>query len=374
MMRTREGGMDLKPMDAEQLRESAHKMVGFIADYYQTIESFSVLGQVRPEYLHQLLPDSAPNHSEPLQDVLNGDVSQLSFHFIGTRIHVLNGQFLDEIADVDTKILPGVTHWQSPNYIAYFPFYGSFAGSLGQMLSAGINIVGFSWVTSPAATELETIVTDSLAKLLKLPRQGGGVMQGTASEFVLTVQLAARDKVLKKVGKSALGKLVVYSSDQTHACIQKASQIAGIHAENCRAPKTDSSTNFDLSPRAVSDAISQDTASGRIPLFLCATVGTTSSTGVDPFASLGKIAKLIFLLVLISTKLFSYISATPEGNGMWFHVDAAYAESAYICPEYRHYIDGVEEADSFDLDPHKWFPTNFDCAVLWVKEPIYLPH
>ncbi|GMI73528.1 aromatic aldehyde synthase [Hibiscus trionum] len=313
-------------MDAEQLREYGHKMVDFIADYYKTIESFPVLSQVQPGYLRDLLPDSAPNQPDSFQHVLD---------------------------DVQAKILPGVTHWQSPNYFAYYPSNSSVAGFLGEMLSAGLNIVGFSWITSPAATELEMIVLDWLAKMLKLPEdflsagQGGGVIQGTASEAVLVVLLAARDKVLRRVGKDALEKLVVYASDQTHSALQKACQIAGIHPENCRLLKANSSTNYALSPELLSETISHDLTTGLIPFFLCATVGTTSSTAVDPLLSLGKIAK---------------------SNGMWFHVDAAYAGSACVCPEFRHYMDGVEEADSFNMNAHKWFLTNFDCSALWVKD------
>lgn len=313
-------------MDSEQLREYGHKMVDFIADYYKTIEDHPVLSQVEPGYLRKLLPENAPTHPETLQDVLD---------------------------DVQTKILPGVTHWQSPNYFAYFPSNSSTAGFLGEMLSAGVNIVGFSWITSPAATELEMIVLDWLAKMLELPGdflstgQGGGAIQGTASEAVLVVLVAARDKVLKRVGKNLLEKLVVYGSDQTHSALLKACQIGGIHLQNCRLLKTDSSANFSLSPDSLDEAISHDKDMGLIPFFLCATVGTTSSTAVDPLLALGKIAK---------------------NNGMWFHVDAAYAGSACICPEYRHHINGVEEADSFNMNAHKWFLTNFDCSALWVKD------
>ncbi|MBA0675010.1 hypothetical protein Goshw_005005 [Gossypium schwendimanii] len=326
-------------MDAEQLREYGHKMVDFIADYYKTIENFPVLSQVEPGYLRNLLPDSAPNQPDSFQHVLDGEVAQLILEFI--RLHI------------QAKILPGVTHWQSPNYFAYYPSNSSVAGFVGEMLSAGLNIVGFSWITSPAATELEMIVLDWLAKMLKLPEdflsagQGGGVIQGTASEAVLVVLLAARDKVLRRVGKDALEKLVVYASDQTHSSLQKACQIAGIHPENCRLLKATSSTNYALSPEFLSETISQDLTIGLIPFFLCATVGTTSSTAVDPLLSLGKIAK---------------------SNGMWFHVDAAYAGSACVCPEFRHYMDGVEEADSFNMNAHKWFLTNFDCSALWVKD------
>ncbi|MBA0605293.1 hypothetical protein Godav_017882 [Gossypium davidsonii] len=326
-------------MDAEQLREYGHKMVDFIADYYKTIENFPVLSQVEPGYLRNLLPDSAPNQPDSFQHVLDGEVAQLILEFI--RLHI------------QAKILPGVTHWQSPNYFAYYPSNSSVAGFVGEMLSAGLNIVGFSWIASPAATELEMIVLDWLAKMLKLPEdflsagQGGGVIQGTASEAVLVVLLAARDKVLRRVGKDALEKLVVYASDQTHSSLQKACQIAGIHPENCRLLKATSSTNYALSPEFLSETISQDLTIGLIPFFLCATVGTTSSTAVDPLLSLGKIAK---------------------SNGMWFHVDAAYAGSACVCPEFRHYMDGVEVADSFNMNAHKWFLTNFDCSALWVKD------
>ncbi|KAI5680036.1 hypothetical protein M9H77_01263 [Catharanthus roseus] len=317
---------ELKPMDAEQLREYGHKMVDFIADYYKNIESFPVLSQVQPGYLRELLPESAPPHPDTLQDVLN---------------------------DVQSKLLPGVTHWQSPNYFAYFPSNSSIAGFLGEMLSAGINMVGFSWIASPAATELEMLVLDWLAKALNLPDdflstgQGGGVIQGTASEAVLVALLAARDKVLRRIGKEALGNLVVYCSDQTHSAIQKACQIAGIHSKNCRALKTDSCNDYALSPESLDEAIKQDLTIGLIPFFLCATVGSTSSTAVDPLRALGKIAK---------------------SNGIWLHVDAAYAGSACVCPEFRIYIDGVEEADSFNMNAHKWFLTNFDCSALWVKD------
>ncbi|KAI3787862.1 hypothetical protein L2E82_00347 [Cichorium intybus] len=322
----RENGLNLKAMDAEQLREHGHKMVDFIADYYKCIETFPVLSQVEPGYLRKLLPDSAPVQPESLQAVLQ---------------------------DVQTKILPGVTHWQSPDYFAYFPSNSSVAGFLGEMLSAGINMVGFSWITSPAATELEMIVLDWLANLLKLPSDflsnspGGGAIQGTASEALLVVLLAARDKVLREVGKDGLGRLVVYGSDQTHSSLQKACQIAGIHPENCKLLKTETCNEYALSPESLTDAISHDVASGLIPLFLCATVGTTSSTAVDPLLALGKITKRY---------------------GIWFHVDAAYAGSACICPEYRHHLNGIEEADSFNMNCHKWFLTNFDCSALWIKD------
>ncbi|KAJ0265502.1 hypothetical protein HA466_0017770 [Hirschfeldia incana] len=313
-------------MDSEQLREYGHRMVDFIADYYKTIESFPVRSQVQPGYLHNLLPDSAPDNPETLEQVLD---------------------------DVKAKILPGVTHWQSPSFFAYYPSNCSIAGFLGEMLSTGLNVIGFSWIASPAATELEIIVLDWIAKLLNLPEhflskgKGGGVIQGSASEAILVVMVAARDKVLRSVSNNSLGKLVVYSTDQTHSALQKACQIAGIHPENCRVLKADSATCYAMRPELLQEAVSQDLEAGLIPFFLCGNVGTTSSTAVDPLAALGKIAK---------------------SNEMWFHVDAAYAGNACICPEYRKYIDGVETADSFNMNAYKGLLTNFDCSLLWVKD------
>ncbi|KAL4190634.1 hypothetical protein AMTRI_Chr07g25730 [Amborella trichopoda] len=315
----------MRAMDAEELREHGHRMVDFISDYYKEIESYPVRSQVQPGYLRNLIPDSAPDMPESFESILE---------------------------DIRHKIIPGVTHWQSPKYFAYYPSNSSTAGFLGEMLSAGFNIVGFSWVTSPAATELEVIVLDWLAKVLKLPEQflstgkGGGVIQGTASEAMLVALLAARDKALRRVGQNLLENLVVYGSDQTHSALIKACKIAGINPMNCRLLQATFMTNYALSPEVASESISNDIAAGLLPIFLCATVGTTSSTAVDPLAALGRLAK---------------------ANDMWFHIDAAYAGSACICPEYRHYIDGVEEADSFNMNPHKWLLTNFDCSTLWVK-------
>uniref|UniRef100_M4D3J5 Tyrosine decarboxylase n=2 Tax=Brassica campestris TaxID=3711 RepID=M4D3J5_BRACM len=320
----------MKPMDSEMLREQGHIMVDFIADYYKNLEDspqdFPVLSQVQPGYLRDILPDSAPDHPEPLKELLH---------------------------DVSKKIIPGLTHWQSPSYFAYYASSTSVAGFLGEMLNAGLSVVGFTWLTSPAATELEVIVLDWLAKLLQLPDhflstgRGGGVIQGTGCEAVLVVVLAARDRIMKKAGKNSLSQLVVYASDQTHSSFRKACLIGGIHEENIRLLKTDSSTNYGMPPKSLEEAISSDLAKGFIPFFICATVGTTSSAAVDPLVPLGKIAK-------------SY--------GIWMHVDAAYAGNACICPEFRKHIDGVENADSFNINAHKWLFANQTCSPLWVKD------
>ncbi|KAA8519428.1 hypothetical protein F0562_013697 [Nyssa sinensis] len=302
-------------------------IIDFLADYYQNIENFPVQSQVEPNYLRKCLPDSAPNNSEPLEKILQ---------------------------DIKMDIIPGITHWQSPNFFAYFPRSGSIAGFLGEMLSTGFNVVGFNWMASPAATELETIVMDWLAKMLNLPKSflfsggGGGVLQGTTCEAILCTLTAAREQILSRIRRESILKLVVYGSDQTHFALKKAAQIAGINPNNIRSITTTKSTAFGLSPDSLRSAVISDVEAGLVPLFLCATVGTTSSTAVDPLGPLCDVAK---------------------DYGIWVHVDAAYAGSACICPEFRHFIDGVEGANSFSFNAHKWFFTTLDCCCLWVKDP-----
>ncbi|XP_031502635.1 tyrosine decarboxylase-like [Nymphaea colorata] len=316
-----------KLIDPEEFRKQAHLVVDFLADYYRDVAKYPVLSQVEPGYLRKCLPGSAPDNPESIDTILK---------------------------DVVKDIIPGITHWQSPNYFAYFPSSGSTAGFIGEMLSIGFNVVGFNWMSSPAATELESIVMDWLGRMLSLPDSflfsgndttgGGGVLQGTTCEVILCTLVAARDRALEQVGKHNIGKLVVYGSDQTHCALKKACQIAGI--VNFRAVATSRATNFGLSPESVRHAMAEDTKSGLVPLFLCATVGTTSSTAVDPVKPLTQVAKEF---------------------GVWVHVDAAYAGSACVCPEFRHFIDGVEDVDSFSMNAHKWFFTNLDCCCLWVR-------
>ncbi|RZC45865.1 hypothetical protein C5167_038814 [Papaver somniferum] len=320
------------PLDHDEFRRQGHMIIDFLADYYKNVESYPVRSQVEPGYLSKRLPESAPNDSESIETILQ---------------------------DVTNDIIPGLTHWQSPNYFAYFPSSGSVAGFLGEMLSTGFNVVGFNWMSSPAATELESVVMNWLGQMLNLPKSflfssddnagssGGGVLQGTTCEAILCTLTAARDKMLNKIGRENINKLVVYASDQTHCALQKAAQIAGINPKNFRAIKTSKATEFGLSPDSLQSTITADIESGLVPLFLCATVGTTSSTAVDPIGPLCDVAKKY---------------------GIWVHVDAAYAGSACICPEFRHFIDGVEEADSFSLNAHKWFFTTLDCCCLWVKD------
>ncbi|TYH50774.1 hypothetical protein ES332_D10G228400v1 [Gossypium tomentosum] len=293
-------------LNPEEFRRQGHMIIDFIADYYQNMEKYPVLSQVQPDYLAQLLPKSAPNIPEPIETILH---------------------------DIQQYIIPGITHWQSPNYFAYFPSSGSIAGFLGEVLSTGFNVVGFNWISSPAATELEFVTMDWLGQMLGLPQSF--LFSGTGG-------VAARDQMLAKVGRENMGKLVIYGSDQTH------SKVAGLECKNFRAIKTMRSTAFQLSAESLRTTIRLDVEAGLIPAFLCATIGTTSTTAVDPIRSLSEVTK---------------------EYGMWIHVDAAYAGSACICPEYRHFIDGAENVNSFSFNAHKWFFTTLDCCCLWVKDP-----
>ncbi|KAI4354032.1 hypothetical protein L6164_002932 [Bauhinia variegata] len=317
----------MNPLDLDEFKRQGYKMIDFLTDYYRNVANYPVLSQVEPNYLRKRLPDSAPFDPQPIEAILQ---------------------------DVQQHIIPGISHWLSPNYFAYFPSSVSTAGFLGEMLSTGLGVVGFNWVASPAATELESIVMDWLGKELSLPEtflfsgKGGGVLLNTTCEAILCTLVAAREKVLSQVGKDKINKLVVYASDQTHSALEKAAKIAGINPKNVHAIKTKKSTSFALSPKSLLSTILIDVGNGLIPFFLCATVGTTATTAIDPIGPLCSVAK---------------------NFGIWVHVDAAYAGSACICPEFRIFIDGVEEVNSFSFNAHKWFFTNLCCCCLWVKDP-----
>ncbi|GAB2274841.1 hypothetical protein Dimus_009614 [Dionaea muscipula] len=328
---------EFSPLDPEEFRSQAHRMVDFIADYYKKVEDYPVLSQVQPGYLCSSLPKTAPHKPESFDQILH---------------------------DVNKYVIPGITHWVSPNFFAFFPATVSTAAFLGEMLCTSFNCVGFNWLASPAATELEMVVMDWLASMLKLPKPfislelicdticsvilgtGGGVLQGTTSESIICTLIAARDRALDTIGVENIGKLVVYGSDQTHSSYTKACKLAGIFPRNVRLIPTTIDTNFAMPPPSLLRVIQADLAAGLVPLYLCATVGTTSTTAVDPVDQLVDVA---------------------SDYGIWIHVDAAYGGSACICPEHRHYLDGIERADSLSLGPHKWLLSYLDCCCLWVK-------
>ncbi|XP_062201574.1 tyrosine decarboxylase 1-like [Phragmites australis] len=318
----------LQPLDPEAFVDDSRAVVDFLAEYYRDVDKYPVrAADLEPGRLRELLPEAAPELGEPMEDVLE---------------------------DVRKDILPGLTHWQSPSFFAYFPSNASAAGFAGEMLSAGLNVVPFVWAASPAAAELEGVVMDWMGKLLGLPRRllfsggGGGVLQGSTCEAVVCTLAAARDRALVRLGHEVIMKLVVYASDQTHATFQKGARLVGIPPSNFRVIQTSAASGYGLTAGAVRAAVDRDVARGLVPLYLCATVGTTGLGAVDPVRELGEVARR---------------------HGMWLHVDAAYAGSAAICPEFQGYLDGVELADSVSMNPHKWFLTNMDCCCLWVAKP-----
>ncbi|XP_025234986.1 aromatic-L-amino-acid decarboxylase isoform X3 [Theropithecus gelada] len=287
-------------MNTSEFRRRGKEMVDYVADYMEGIEGRQVYPDVEPGYLRPLIPDSAPQEPDTFEDIIN---------------------------DIEKIIMPGVTHWHSPYFFAYFPTASSYPAMLADMLCGAIGCIGFSWAASPACTELETVMMDWLGKMLELPKafltenagEGGGVIQGSASEATLVALLAARTKAIHRLQAASpeltqaaiMEKLVAYSSDQ-----------------------------------------------------VVATLGTTTCCSFDNLLEVGPIC---------------------NKEDMWLHVDAAYAGSAFICPEFRHLLNGVEFADSFNFNPHKWLLVNFDCSAMWVKkrsdltgafrlDPTYLKH
>ena len=311
-------------MTSDDFRRHGHAIVDWIADYYDRIESFPVLSQVQPGQIRSSLPPKAPLSGEPFNAIL---------------------------ADVDKLILPGITHWQSPNFFAYFPANASAPAILGDLLSSGLAVQGMLWSTSPACTELETHVLDWLVEMLGLPQKflstgtGGGVIQDTASSSSLCALLAGRERATNYASndRGCDGKLVAYTSTQAHSSIEKAAKIAGIGLRNLRLIDVDA--EFAMRPDALARQIAEDKRSGLVPCFVCATVGTTSSNAIDPLPEIG---------------------AMCREHNLWFHVDAAMSGTAAICPELRHIQNGIEFADSYCFNPHKWMFTNFDCDCFWV--------
>ncbi|XP_058256485.1 aromatic-L-amino-acid decarboxylase [Hemibagrus wyckioides] len=335
-------------MEVAEFRKRGKEMVDYIADYLENIEKRNVYPDVEPGYLRALIPEVAPDEPETYEDV---------------------------VKDIERVIMPGVTHWHSPYFYAYFPSANSFPALLADMLSGGIGCVGFSWAASPACTELETVVLDWLGKMLKLPEEfiagtegeGGGVIQGTASEATLVALLAARSRMVKRVQADhpeltevhIMSKLVAYASNQAHSSVERAGLIGGV-----RMKKLPTDSKFAVRGEYLRKVIEEDKAAGLIPFFFCATLGTTPSCAFDRITELGPIC---------------------NAEGIWMHIDAAYAGSSFICPEFRPLLDGVEFADSFNFNAHKWLLVNFDCSAMWVKkradiigafkmDPLYLKH
>jgi aromatic-L-amino-acid decarboxylase len=311
---------------AQQLRSQGHSAIDWIADYLERAPSLPVLSQVEPGDVLASLPQHAPAAPEPFDAI---------------------------IRDLEQKILPGVTHWQSPNFFAYFPANSSPASVAGDLLSSGLGVQGMLWATSPACTELEIRVLDWLVEMLGLPQHflsssaGGGVIQDSASSANLCAVLAGRERATNfdSNENGCDQRLTAYTSSQAHSSIEKAIKVAGIGRRNLRIIEVDD--KFAMRPEALARAIEQDKSAGRLPCFVGATVGTTSTLSIDPLEQIGNICR--------------------EHN-VWLHVDAAMAGTAALCEEFRHIHRGLELADSYCFDCHKWMFTNFDCTCFYVRD------
>ncbi|WP_245592624.1 aminotransferase class I/II-fold pyridoxal phosphate-dependent enzyme [Actinomadura rifamycini] len=319
-------------MTPEEFRRYGRQVVDWIADYQERIESYPVLSRALPGEVLAGLPEHPPEEGEGFDAVL---------------------------ADLDRVVMPGITHWQHPNFYAYFPANASGPAMLGELLSAGLGVQGMLWATSPACTELETRVLDWLAELLDLPDRfrsdgpGGGVIQDSASGAALVAVLAAMHRADGGAsGRDGIaGRRTVYVSSQTHSSLEKAARMAGIGAANVRVVDVDPGT-LAMEPAHLDALLAEDAAAGALPVLVCATVGTTSTTAVDPVRAIGEVCRR---------------------HGVWLHVDAAYAGVAAVCPEFRWINDGLAEyADSYSTNPHKWLLTNFDCNTMWIadREPL----
>jgi len=309
-----------KHLSTEEFRSHGHALIDWIADYWERVEDLPVLSQVAPGAIRDKLPANAPEFGEPFENL---------------------------IEDLDSIVMPGITHWQHPSWFAFFPANASPPSVLAELVSAGLGVQGMLWSTSPAATEIESHVLDWLVDLLGLPspwkttEQGGGVLQMSASDSTHTALVVARHQATKQgIDPSSM---VAYASTQTHSSIQKGATVAGYG----HIRLIDVTQEQGMRSDALTVAIEEDRANGLNPVFVAATVGTTGTTGVDPIQTIGEIC---------------------QERGLWLHIDAAYAGNAMICPEFRFHQDGLELANSYTFNPHKWMMVNFDCSVFYVAD------
>jgi aromatic-L-amino-acid decarboxylase len=307
---------------AAELREAGPDVLAWAARYLDEVADRPVFSEVAPGWVRDQLPAHPPPQAEPWEAIL---------------------------ADLDRVVVPGTTHWQSPGWYAYFQSNSSAPAVLAEALITTFGTQGMLWRTGPACTELETLVLDWLAELLGLPDRfrsdgpGGGVIQDSASSSTLVATLAARDRA-RRTG-AHLDDLVAYTSVDAHSSVEKGLRVAGLLPEQLRSVAVDAHRALD--PTALRAVVDADLADGRVPFLVVATVGTTSTHGMDP---LGPIAEV------------------SRAHGAWLHVDAAHAGAAAICPEHRWIHDGVAAADSYVVDPHKWLFTAMDCSALYVAD------
>lgn len=313
-------------MDNETFRRHAHAFVDWMADYLETVERHPVRAQVEPGTIKARLPEMPPATAEPMEHIF---------------------------ADFERDILPGMTHWQHPSFFAYFPANASPPSILAEMLTATLAAQCMLWQTSPAASEMEERILEWLRDMIALPPDFRGVIQDSATSATLAALLTAREKATDwKVNEDGLGTLgaegtilTVYCSQEAHSSIEKAAKVAGLGRGCLRKVRCDET--FAMEPGALAAAISEDRGAGRTPACVVATLGGTGTGALDPLRPIGEICRR---------------------EGIWLHVDAAWAGSALVLPETRWMLDGIELADSFVFNPHKWLFTNFDCSAFFLRD------
>ncbi len=314
-------------MDPEEFRRFGHQVVDWIADYRARTAQHPVMSRVEPGSIRAQLPPSPPQEAEPFDAILE---------------------------DLDRVVVPGLSHWQHPRFFGYFPSNGDLSSVLGDYVSTGLGVIGLSWQSSPALTEIEEVTTDWVRQMIGLSGAWSGVIQDTASTSTLVALLCARERAsgysLARGGLQAEEKpLVVYVSAHGHSSVDKAALLAGFGKANVRRVAHDAV--YALRPDALDEAVKADFAAGRKPCAVVATTGTTGTTALDPIGA---------------------IAAVAHRHGLWLHVDGALAGSAMILPECRPLWDGIEGADSLVLNPHKWLGAAFDCSLYYVRDPQHL--
>ncbi len=308
-------------MDKEKFRKFGYKFVDWVVEYLESVERLPVVPRLNPGEIKEQIPQSPPAHGEPMEKLFE-DFRQI--------------------------IVPGMTHWQHPCWFAYFPANNSPPSVLAELLTAGLGAQCMIWQTSPAAAELEEVVMEWLRKMLGLPEGMEGCIHDTASTATLCALLCARERVtgFECNEKGLAGHLRVYASEEAHSSIEKDVKIAGFGRRNLRYIPTDK--DFAMIPMELERAIKEDLEAGLKPACVVATIGTTSSTAIDPIKEIGEIC---------------------TRYNIWLHVDAAFAGTAAILPERRYILEGAEYMDSFVFNPHKWMLTNFDCSAYFVRDP-----
>jgi aromatic-L-amino-acid decarboxylase len=308
-------------MTPEEFRRNGYQLIDWIADYLGSVDHHPVMSQVQPGDVAALMPEHPPTEIEP---------------------------FSDAMADLDRIVMPGLTHWQHPSFFAWFPSNTTYSSILAELAIAGLGVNGMAWATSPAATEIETVLMDWMAELLALPAawKGNGVIQDSASSATLCSILAARDRTI--AAGASIEQLVGYATAGAHSSIEKGLRVAGVSGEHFRVVAHDE--RFSMRPDALAAAIANDRAAGLVPFWVCAARGSTSSLAFDPVPPVAEICH------------------DPGHDPIWLHVDGAMSGIAALCPEFRWVNLGFDDADSYVTNAHKWMGVNFDCSLFWVRD------